>query len=484
MIQLLPDFLNEIQPVLKGDLQKFLNCYGAPPYRGLRANILKTSVESLREFLEFPWRETPFSPFGTYIPEDVESPGNSPLHHCGAYYIQEPSAMSAVTLLAPSQGDLVLDLCAAPGGKSTQTGMYLGGKGLLWSNEIVKSRASVLLSNIERMGIRNAVVTSESPEKLCEKLRGCFDKVLVDAPCSGEGMFRKEPQALEQWSREHVLSCAERQFNILESAKLALKPGGELVYSTCTFSPEENEGVIERFLKANPNFKVLKTEESFGTKTPQGGVRIFPFQGGEGHFAIKLLKTDESPFEMQNGFLAGAGTKESAKEIPLRAMKDRRDRKSQGKNAKAFRSAGGRTALENNEILDFCDSIFIGRPFGENICQINGKIIFLPEELSKLPPLEGLNVLRAGVLLGEVKKGRIEPAHGAFMAAKKEDCVNTVDFSLNQPELLRFLKGEETEICGNKQGYTAVCCQGMTTGFGKAVNSTLKNKYPKGLRLL
>lgn len=475
MIQLLPDFLNEIQTVLKEDFQKFLDSYNTAPYRGLRVNTLKTSMDDLKRILGFEWSQIPFSPFGTYIPENVDSLGNSPLHHCGAFYIQEPSAMSAVTLLSPKEGDLVLDLCAAPGGKSTQIGMLLNGKGLLWSNEIVKSRASVLLSNIERMGIRNAVVSCESPETLCKKLRGCFDKVLVDAPCSGEGMFRKEPQALEQWSREHVLACADRQFNILESAKLALKPGGELVYSTCTFSPEENEGVIERFLKANPSFRVVESSESFGTKTAFGGVRIFPFQGGEGHFAVKLLKTEEYiSLKNENPFEA------DLKDTKNTFIQKKNSRK-KGKDLKERKKEGG---IDVGEILDFYDSIFSGRPFGENIVQINDRIILLPSEVSKIPSLESCGVLRAGVLLGEAKKGRIEPAHCAFMAAKKEDCINAVDFSANQEELIRFLKGEETELCGNIKGYTCVCCEGMTTGFGKAVNSTLKNKYPKGLRLL
>lgn len=472
MIQLLPDFLNEIKPVLNGDYQKFLDSYDAPAYRGLRANIIKTTAENLAKLLDFNWQQVPFSKYGTYIPEDADSLGNSPLHHCGAFYIQEPSAMSAVSLLDPSEGDFVLDLCAAPGGKSTQIGMLLRGRGLLWSNEIVRSRASVLLSNIERMGIRNAVVSNESPERLCPRLAGCFDKVLVDAPCSGEGMFRKEPQALEQWSREHVIACAERQLNILESAKTALKPGGELVYSTCTFSPEENEGVIERFLRANPEFQVVKTTESFGTMTDIGGIRIFPFQGGEGHFAVKLLKTDEGLWDRTKKY--------QLSESSFTAKEER----ASAKRAKGQKKKNHGNIIETREILDFYDSVFINRPFGENIAEINGKLIVLPPEFSRVPSVQGCGVIRAGVLLGEVKKGRIEPAHSAFMAAKKEDCVNAVDFSLHQEELIKFLKGEETEISGAAKGYTCVCCEGMTTGFGKAVNSMLKNKYPKGLRLL
>lgn len=468
MIQLLPDFLEEIKPILNDDFQKFLENYDKEPYRGLRVNTLKTSVEKLKTLLDFRWEQIPFAQEGTYVPASASSLGNSPLHHCGAYYVQEPSAMSAVTLLDPKAGDYVLDLCAAPGGKSTQIGARLKGEGLLWSNEIVKSRASVLLSNIERMGVRNAVVSSENPDDLCKRLAGCFDKILVDAPCSGEGMFRKEPQALEHWSREHVISCAARQLNILESAKLALKPGGVMVYSTCTFSPEENEGVIEKFLKNNPDFEIVDENESFGMKTMGGAVRIFPFHGGEGHFAVKL-KHKGSPFESDASQYCEF--ENNAKRKP----------KKQSRNQKG---KAVEKEISENEIFDFYDSLFVNRPFGENISQINGKIILLPEVLKSFPSIERCGVLRAGVLLGDSKKGRIEPAHSAFMAAKKEDCINRVDVSLDDERLIKFLKGGEIEIPQDIKGFTAVCCEGMTTGFGKAVDGTLKNKYPKGLRLL
>lgn len=469
MIQLLPDFLNEIKPVLKENFQKFLDNYDSEPFRGLRANTLKISVIKLKTLLDFPWEQVPFADEGTYIPASAFSLGNSPLHHCGAYYVQEPSAMSAVTLLNPQEGDCVLDLCAAPGGKSTQIAARLKGSGLLWSNEIVRSRASILLSNIERMGVRNAVVSSESPEELCKRLAGCFDKILVDAPCSGEGMFRKEPQALEHWSREHVEACAVRQLNILESAKLALKPGGVIVYSTCTFSPEENEGVIEKFLNNNPDFEIIDENESFGMKTMGGAVRIFPFHGGEGHFAVKLRHKGMS-IESGSYFYDSFG-----------ASTERKGSKKQGKNQ---RGKAQSNEITREEILDFYDSLFANRPFGENISQINGKIVLLPEALKKFPSIERCGVLRAGVLLGEGKKGRIEPAHSAFMAAEKDECVNIVDLSLGDERIIKYLKGEEIEIPSDIKGYTAVCCEGMTTGFGKAVDGTLKNKYPKGLRLL
>ncbi|MBQ1507084.1 MAG: RsmB/NOP family class I SAM-dependent RNA methyltransferase, partial [Ruminococcus sp.] len=239
------EFLLRMKSLLGDEFENFLDNYDRPVQKGIRVNTLKCSPEKLEKLLKIELTPTPFCAEGRYIPEGAEQLGNSPLHHCGAFYIQEPSASSAVELLGVEKGDFVLDLCAAPGGKSTQIGAKLGGTGLLWSNEIVKNRANILLSNIERMGISNAVVSSEHPERLCGALEGYFDKVLVDAPCSGEGMFRKNCEARREWSVEHVKSCAERQLNILNSAKHAIKDGGALVYSTCTFSREENEEVIE-----------------------------------------------------------------------------------------------------------------------------------------------------------------------------------------------------------------------------------------------
>ena len=241
-------FLFRMKSLLGDEYSEFLKYYEADNFRGLRVNTLKCTPDKLKSLLDFELKNTPFCKEGFYIPDEVTSLGNNPLHHCGAFYIQEPSATSAVEMLGVEEGDFVLDLCAAPGGKSTQIGAKLNGTGLLWSNEIVKSRANILLSNIERMGISNAVVSNCHPDVLCERLANQFDRVLVDAPCSGEGMFRKNQEAQTEWSEEHVKSCAERQLNILNSAKKALKSGGVLVYSTCTFSVEENEGVITRFI--------------------------------------------------------------------------------------------------------------------------------------------------------------------------------------------------------------------------------------------
>ena len=430
-----------MKELLGDEYEEFLKYYNGENFRGLRVNTLKCSAETLKNALGFPLEPTPFCPDGHYIPSWVRSLGNHPLHHAGAFYIQEPSATSAVEMLGVERGDRVLDLCAAPGGKSTQIGAKLAKTGLLWSNEIVKSRANILLSNIERMGIPNAVTSSCHPDSLCEQLSGQFDKVLVDAPCSGEGMFRKNSDAQTEWSEEHVKSCAERQLHILNSAKHALKAGGVMVYSTCTFSQEENEGVILRFLEENPEFLLEDANVGFGRPAMEHARRIFPMDGGEGHFAARLRKRGE---------LIPSSPQE------LRSKPD-------------------------EKLLKFYDSLFPNRPFGERLEVISNKIIILPENYNSSLRLP---VLRAGIVLGEIIKNRIEPHHSAFMAAKPADCAAAVELDSRGAEIRAFLHGEEIAAPAQVKGYAAVCVDGITVGFGKASNGRLKNKYPKGLRTL
>lgn len=437
------EFLFRIKSLLGDDFDEFLKFYENENYKGLRVNTLKCSAEKLRMLVDFELVNTPFCKEGFYIPSDVTSLGNSPLHHCGAFYIQEPSATSAVEMLGVEKNDFVLDLCAAPGGKSTQIGAKLQGTGLLWSNEIVRNRANILLSNIERMGISNAVVSNCHPDILCNELQGKFDKVLVDAPCSGEGMFRKNSDAQNEWSVEHVKSCAQRQLMILNSAKNALKEGGVMVYSTCTFSQEENEDVITQFLSENPDFELEDAGIDFGRKTLEYACRIFPMDGGEGHFAARLRKKGE-----------GYGSI-----IPY-------------KNNQKI----------DDKVWDFYDSLFVDRPFGENLALVGEKIIILPKNYNR--NIKNTGIIRAGIILGEIVKNRIEPHHSVFMAAQKNECRSAVDFDLTSDEIKKFLHGEEIAVPSEVKGYTAVCVNEITVGFGKASNGRLKNKYPKGLRIL
>lgn len=438
MIALPQAFLSRMKSFLGNEYASFLACYEEAHLRGIRLNPLKCDEKTLLRALPFSVSPTPFSKLSYYAPMGADKLGALPVHHAGAFYSQEPSAASVVTVLDPLPGERVLDLCAAPGGKSTQIAALLAGKGLLWSNEIVKSRANVLLSNMERMGVRNAVVSSCRPDVLCERLAGFFDKVLVDAPCSGEGMFRRDERAVQEWSPEHVASCAARQLAILESASQAIKEGGILVYSTCTFSQKENESVVSAFLQRYRDFELLDCGVSFGRPgtLPQTR-RIFPMDGGEGHFVARLRRL----------------------------------------SANGFTPPGYLYQKESKDALECSEWIFNRNPEGM-FQQINASLLLMPEGL---PSTEGLNVLRAGVLLGE-KKQRIEPAHAAFMAAKPEELVSVLSFPHDSKEAAAFLHGEELEAPESCKGYTGVAIDGVLTGFGKCSSGRLKNRYPKGLR--
>lgn len=439
------DFLDEMRLLLSDDYEQYINTADGEPFRGISVNRIKTSPEKLLPLLPFDVQKSPFYDDGYYIPSDVQGIGSLPIHHSGAFYVQEPSATSAVELLDVQKGDKVLDLCAAPGGKSSQIASKLCGAGLIWSNEVVKSRANILLSNFERMGIANGVVSSCYPEILCERLSGFFDKVLVDAPCSGEGMFRKNPDAVSEWSREHVISCANRQLSILNSAAQSVCCGGTLVYSTCTFSYEENEGVIKAFLSENPDFEMCDIGEHFGRKTELPcAVRITPIEGGEGHFAAKLIRK-------------GISDSVSSSYIP------NRDRK----NIELYQTA--------EKLLS---DIYTELP--EGILTISkDKAYLLPKYL---PDINGLGVIRSGVLVGEFRKNRIEPSHALFMSSKPSSLKRVLHLTADDKRISEFLKGLEID-CDGENGYTAVSYSDIIIGFGKCSNGRLKNKYPKGLRI-
>ena len=435
-----------MQEELGESFQEYQAALEKPCFRGLRVNPLKCSDEKVLSALPFPLQKTPFAEHSFYLPKEVPKLGSHPYHHAGAFYLQEPSACCAVSALSPQKGDKVLDLCAAPGaGKSTQIASMLGGEGLLWSNELVRNRALVLLSNIERMGIRNAVVSSCRPDVLCEGLAGFFDKVLVDAPCSGEGMFRKEEQARADWSLEHIAACAQRQLAILASAAEAVREGGILAYSTCTFSREENEEVVAAFLKNHP-FVLEPIPDSFGR--PAFGMpearRVFPMDGGEGHFVARLRRT--GPNER------GPAPYRPAPE-PMRGL-----------GIDLLKELCGRLPLEDP---------------GYSIIRAGGQLLLLPPDL---PDLRRLGVIRAGVPLADIKKGRVEPAHGFFMAAQPQEIVRMLDFPRDSREISAFLRGEELDVPEGWKGYAGVAVDGILTGFGKCSGGRLKNKYPKGLR--
>ncbi len=443
------EFQNRMKEMLGGEYDRFVSACDNELFRGMRVNTLKTDKNFLFEKLGFVPKSSPFCNDSFYIPNEIKSFGNHPLHHAGAYYIQEPSAASAVEIMDIKEGDRVLDLCAAPGGKTTQIAAKLNGEGLIWSNEYVKSRTTSLISNIERMGIKNAVVSNTHPEELCERLSGFFNKILVDAPCSGEGMFRKEPEALLNWSVENSKTCGERQLGILNSAKKALRKGGILCYSTCTFSYFENEEVIDRFLSENPDFELIDMPFSFGTagftkyapNTPDiiKTRHIFPQDGGEGHYIALMRKKDDS----HNG------------EIPILKPK-----KSSQKD------------IADEFIAENFDGIS-----PENVHLIGEKVY-----ISSFVPDIKCGILRSGVLAGEIKGKRFEPSHNLYSAYGKQ-AKNRLNLPLADERVEKYLHGEEIE-CEEISGYTALLLEGIPLSFGKASNGRLKNHYPKGLRIL
>ena len=460
-MQLPERFQERMRLLLGDDYTDFINGYSNPLRRGLRVNTSKISTEDFLRLFPRNLEASPFAENCFYL-NDEHKAGSDPLHHAGLYYMQEPSAASAVAVLQPQAGEKVLDLCAAPGGKSTQIASTIGADGLLWSNEYVPARARILQQNLERWGIRNVVVSNRDTATLCNGLIDYFDAVLVDAPCSGEGMFRKEPQALTEWSEENIRLCADRQSEILHNAAQAVRPGGRLVYSTCTFAPEENECAVARFLSAHPDFKLMPIDVSWGcagfsidrvrpflseelnvTADLTYCRRILPQHGGEGHF-IALFVRDDSGYSSTVADFT----------IP----------------------AKDRYAAEGAALYADC---FSDNPIG-NFVTVNDQIRLLP---SNLPHCQGLGVLSAGVAVAIVCKNRLEPCHSIFLASDAANCRNRYDLPLDDALLHAFLHGEEIP-CPDFQGWTAVCVSGFPVGYGKASNGRLKNKYPKGLRLL
>lgn len=483
MTELPVAFRERMKKMLGEEAEAFFESYETERTQGLRLNLLKTNRE--RFLLEAPFSLTPipWAPEGFYY-EAGERPGRHPWHEAGVYYIQEPSAMSVVTFLDPQAGDRVLDLCAAPGGKTTQIASRLQGEGFLLSNEIHPARAKILSQNVERMGIRNAVVTNEDSGRLAARFPEFFDKIVVDAPCSGEGMFRKEEQAVSEWSPENVRHCAKRQQEILANAALMLKAGGRLVYSTCTFAPEENEQTILSFLRAHPDFELEKAPEYEGlsrgvpewgilslpeeqtedTKENErmnlrnGTVRIWPHRTeGEGHF-IAVLRKNGSAEKRKRKLPAYYAEKKALSEYALFCQE---------------------TLTKPEDWIRRTEFVLFG-----------DQLSLLPPEM---PDFSGLRVLRAGLHLGTLKKNRFEPSHALALALKPEEVRLCREITAASGEAAAYLRGEMLEagaLCvldGQAEkkpakGWTLVAVDGYSLGWAKLSGGQLKNHYPKGLR--
>ena len=426
-----------------------------PVTRALRVNLLLRPDGSLPCPIEGVGEAVPWAKGCCFVDGDAR-PGLSPLHEGGLFYLQEPSALSAVSVLAPQPGERVLDLCAAPGGKSTQIAGLMQGRGLLVCNEPVPSRAQILSRNVGRMGVRNAIVTSAMPAQLAPRFPAFFDRILVDAPCSGEGMFRRQPEARDEWSAGSPRGCADRQLEILEAAAKMLAPGGALVYSTCTFNDTENEGVLARFTAAHPEFALEAFELPGLPSGSRGYVHLYPHEiRGEGHFVSLLRKAPDAPGAPEN------------EEKPRRAVKPARGRGEQAKKAQQPAIAVPEDVLAPGVSFD-------------RLHAAGGSLWALPEGLDDLSRLDGLRVLRTGLLLAHAEGRRAEPDHALAMALTPCEAARTAE--LDEAQALAYQAGETLELGDLEPGYTLLTLRGVSLGFGKQAGGVMKNHYPKGLR--
>lgn len=429
---------------------------------GLRVNTRKISTEQFEKISPFELKKIPWTSNGYFYDGENNSPAKHPYYHAGLYYLQEPSAMTPAELLPIEEGDYVLDLCAAPGGKATELASKLNGSGLLVANDISNSRAKGLLKNLELFGVDNMMVTNETPDRLLEVFGSFFDKILIDAPCSGEGMFRKDPAIMKSWIKKGPHEFAQIQRDIVKTSVKMLKPGGMILYSTCTFAPEEDEGTISYLLDEFDDMEVesLPFFDGFCHGRPEWlseeftryeeltkAIRIFPHKmDGEGHFICLLKKKGE---HIQNT--------DNIKKV---------------------------NKIDNEDFINFLK--IINRQFDfDKFVNYSDRIYMVPSGYERSG---GLHFLRNGLLFGECKKNRFEPSQALAMSLKKAECSNVIDLSVDDVRVIKYLKGETIEVDdiagANALGWYLVCVDGFSLGWGKLTKGTLKNKYHAGWRLM
>ncbi len=449
MKQLPTSYENRMKHLLGADFESYLNELQNPPVKAFRVNTDKISVEEFEKINIFGKEKIPYVSNGYYL--DFEKVGNHPYHHAGLIYVQEPAAMAPAECVDIEPHWCVLDMCAAPGGKSTQLKNKLGEKGVLVSNEIIPSRCKILTGNIERLGLINTVVTCMDTKKLSLVFENTFDLVMVDAPCSGEGMFRKEEIAVSEWSEANVEMCAKRQSEILENAVKTLKSGGFIVYATCTFSLEENEMTVDAFLERHPEFEIVPVNKRVEDKTSDGikfdgcrcenihfARRFYPHMAkGEGQFMAVLHHKGE---RISGDFDC------TPKSKPQKIVTD---------------------------FLD--DTLTEYNP--QYLSEYNGSPIYYNNRL----PIKDGTAFCCGVTIGEIRKNYILPHHQFFMALGRK-FKRKINLSLASDELKKYLHGEEFDT-DTQNGWAAVLVDGFSLGGAKVVNGKAKNHYPKGLRV-
>lgn len=457
-------FCEQMKRILGNEYDAYLQSMTESKRYGLRVNTAKISVEEFMRIAPFPISPIPYVDNGFFYDGELIQPAKHPYYFAGLYYLQDPSAMTPASRLPIEKGDKVLDLCAAPGGKATELAARLHESGVLIANDISAKRAKALLKNIELFGVENSFVMTEYPQKLAEHFQGFFDKILIDAPCSGEGMFRKDSAMIKAWEQNGPEYYAALQEDILRQALPMLKPGGMLLYSTCTFSPLENEGTVEKILAMDSGIELVEMRgyEGFVSGMPEliGSsddrirrcVRMFPHRlEGEGHFLALFQRTGD--IYAEHG------------------------------RAPVYRDLRSGLRGEEKQLWeDF--AVNLNRHFeSERLESKNGMVYYMPEEL---PLIQGLRFLRSGLFLGEMKKKRFEPSQSLAMALSHEDYKNCLSLSAEDERVVRYLKGETIVLEGHEvnisDGWLLVCVDRYPLGWGKKMRTSVKNRYHKGWR--
>lgn len=449
-----------MKELLGEEFDAYLESFSDKRIYGLRVNNLKISTEDFFRISPFKLTPVPWIENGFFY-EEEEKPAKHPYYFAGLYYLQEPSAMTPANLLPVEEGDYILDMCAAPGGKSTELSAKLSGTGLLFSNDVSASRAKALLKNIELFGVKNVMITSEPSSKLRENYGEFFDKILIDAPCSGEGMFRKDSKLVKAWEKNGPKFYGDIQREIILDGADMLKPGGYMMYSTCTFSKYEDEETIAWLLEKRPEMELVGASDCYegfsrGFDGMEECIRIFPHKmQGEGHFLALLHKREDFGEDFAGDSRTFGGAVRTAS--------------GDGKNQIA------------GELADFLEMVSMETDVSR-IRMVGERAYLLPEGLTEYGKL---HILRAGLLLGEVRKNRFEPSQAFAMALKKEEFRQVINLACDDINVIKYLKGETIEMeetAAAKQGWNLVCVDGFPLGWGKLTGNTLKNKYHPGWR--